>query len=320
MKALQFVGLGWLIFFLGCASSFARTETELRRIIDGALAQQHPKESGDWWRSLGPDAPKTMITMYRESDHIYERMRLLHALGWFDDPQAVDFLKSEAQGTEEDVIRNAAIRAVATSQGAKESEWVAGFLKHADADTRYATAEALQAMNDAGANEKVQAHLSREKVGWIGQKLKQEQVASRSNGSAVVQAPQKPAPVKLDVLSPELAGVWEGFRISESKSGELQSEKVTVELLAPAQASAGGWAGTIRSGAGGAQLYTFSSVVGKANRFRALLIPSDKLQGKQKAVGVSVDAQAFQSETGRALELRAPEKGLFFVVRQRAKR
>src|SRR5436305_8117694 len=88
--------------------------------IESVLAQRHPTDTPEWWRSLGPPAPAVIISMYQNTSHIYHRLRLLGALAWFDDPVAVDFLKKQAESSGDDVVVSAAIKSVGISQGAKE--------------------------------------------------------------------------------------------------------------------------------------------------------------------------------------------------------
>jgi hypothetical protein len=317
-----------------CAGqAFARTEAELRETISEVLEQQHPREGASWWRSLGSDAPKVMIAMYRETTHIYERMRLLHALGWFDDPSVVEFLKAEAKRTDESVIRNAIVRSVSNSAGARETEWVSEHLKHADADTRYAAAEALQSMKDEAASRRLERYLSEEKVGWIGEKLRrrsrersgasegENESSSRQDsglkkaGSGLRSPASVNTPVKPDRLSTDLAGVWEGLRVLESASGELVTEKVALVLTAPATESES-WKGEVRSAQPDAQrLFELRSILGRENRFRALLIAPGA--SAKSGVEVSADFEAFQTPTGRTLTVRAPTKGVHLIVRKR---
>ena len=186
-------------------SAAAKSAAEIQEDIEMVLKQRHPTDTGDWWKGLGPNAPSVIMKMYEDSEHIYHRIRLLQGLGWFDDPASVEFIKQQAQSTPDDVIRNAAIKSVGISQGAKEEEFIAKFLKHSDPQTRLAAAETLKRINDAQARAILEKYMAEEKAQWILQRLRNE----RSTPRALV-----PVTSSEDRLSPDFAGTWEGFWVA----------------------------------------------------------------------------------------------------------
>jgi hypothetical protein len=138
-----------LIFsnFHGVASAQTRTDAELEQAIQDVIIQRHPTDTPEWWRELGPEAPRVIIGMAEKAPRLYQRLRLVEALGWFDDQRAVEYLKRQADSASNGVIRNAAVKAIGNSQGAKELEFVSKFLKHSDPQTRKAAAQAVHKIN-----------------------------------------------------------------------------------------------------------------------------------------------------------------------------
>src|SRR5947209_2862765 len=88
MTRIPALAIALLLLF--SAPAHAMTDTEIQNAVNGVIAQRHPTDTADWWRSLGAGAPHVIISMYESTTHIYHRLRLLQGLGWFDDPQAVD--------------------------------------------------------------------------------------------------------------------------------------------------------------------------------------------------------------------------------------
>lgn len=217
----------WIPLFFGLTegTAFAKTEAEIRTAIEDAIAVRHPKDTLEWWRSLGPQTPKILIQMYSSSSHIYHRMRLLQALAAFDDPDAVAFLKQEASKTPDDVIRNAAIRAVGVSQGGKEREWLASQLEHSDPNTRIAAFEALRSSGDSLSRDLANRHLQKEKTDWARGKMKGE-------------SPSLPAKLPVvgsteDRIRGDIEGKWRGVWMGPEwqRPGEVRAERVELELL-----------------------------------------------------------------------------------------
>ena len=115
---------------------WALTDLEIRNEIQGVLKIRHPSESAIWWKSLGPHAPNVIISLYQESQNIYHRVRLIDALSWYDDPGAIEFLKNEAETQKNHVIQAAAVRAIGTSQGVKEREYLSDSLQNESLQVR----------------------------------------------------------------------------------------------------------------------------------------------------------------------------------------
>ncbi|OFZ18727.1 MAG: hypothetical protein A2X94_05945 [Bdellovibrionales bacterium GWB1_55_8] len=197
---------GAILFLVMLPNAFptrAASDQEIEHAIDTVLAERHPTDTPDWWRSLGPTAPRVILRMLKSSDRVYHRVRLTQALGWFDDPEVVDYLKTQARETKEDVVRNAAVRSVGNSQGAKEFEFIAEFLEHADPQTRLSAAEALQKIDNSEARERLKRFMAEEKAGWLVARLKGELPKPTAKLSPVSSSE--------DRLSPEWEGRWMGY-------------------------------------------------------------------------------------------------------------
>jgi hypothetical protein len=209
---------------------WARSEAEIRQDIQAALSQRTPGESPEWWRALGPDAPPVIIRMYGESRNAYHQTRLLEGLSWFDqDRSAVEFLKTQARLSSNDVIRNAAITSLGISQGAREESFIADFLKDADPQTRLAAAQALARMRTPSAEARLKTYLEEEKTPWIRQKLLSSPRPRASGLGERVIAPQAPeAPA-------DWAGVWKGYELVSDAQG-VHPVAARLELALPTDA------------------------------------------------------------------------------------
>lgn len=153
------------------SNSYARTDAEIRESVQELLMERHPKDTPEWWRGLGANAPAVLIAMYEESSHTYHRIRLLQGLGWFDSPVAVEFLKKQADGATDDVLRNTSLRSIGFAGGARETEFLSKFLSHSDPQTRLTAAETLKKIHDPRAQALVEKFIREEKTPWIVAKL-----------------------------------------------------------------------------------------------------------------------------------------------------
>lgn len=207
-------------------SSQNKSESEISEMIQTVLETRHPTDTADWWKSLGPLAPRVIISMFEKSDHIYHRVRLVQALAWFGDSESVEFLKKLSRETENGVIRNASIKSVGASQGDKEVPFVSGFLEHSDPQTRLSAAEALKRMNSELSNLKLSTYMSQEKQQWVTEKLKDKLKDDLPKASGLL----KLVPISEDALHPDFVGEWEGYWIFPdlNKNLDVRSEKISV--------------------------------------------------------------------------------------------
>lgn len=216
-----------LVFLMGgawCLPALSQTTLELK--IREIITQRHPTDTAETWQSLGEGAPQAMIAMYEKTPRVYERLRLLQGLGWFDDPDAVAFLKDQARQQDNSVFRRAAVDAVGRSQGVRESDFVKGFLDHPDPQTRLAAAQALQRMirsspgvDSSALESRLQSFRASEKTKWVVQRLDREFPV----GSKTFEKNQR------------FAGTWDGVRLSAGKGAEVKIERAQAVWAVDAQ-------------------------------------------------------------------------------------
>lgn len=205
--------------------AWAKTDAEVRDAVQTVIMDRHPHDTPAWWRGLGANAPAVIEQMYGEDSSTYHHMRLLEGLGAFtDDPSAVEFIKQQADKTPDDVVRNAAIRSVATNQGAREEEWVSKYLAHADPHTRLLAAQMLRKIGSPSAKSKVDAFVAGERLSWVVAELKGE--APKLHGTLM------PSGSTEDRLTAELSGTWHGYQVMPrpDQSIGMKSEPVEMHL------------------------------------------------------------------------------------------
>ena len=163
--------LRWKIFIflilLGGPVVQAETDRQMRRAIQDVLSQRHPTEGEAWWRALGKNAPKVVTAMFKETEALYQKLRLVEALGYFDDPDAVKFLKSLFMSTTNSVVRQSVLRSLAMSQKMKEESFLTEALSDSDPHTRLAAALALRGTGEPNALTIVDNYKKGEKTAWV---------------------------------------------------------------------------------------------------------------------------------------------------------
>jgi len=186
---------------------------ELQQQIDTIIRMRHPKDTRDWWLGLGAQAPAVIIGMLESSEYreeILQRMRLMQGLAWFtQDSTALEYLKQQAQATNEEVVRRTVIEAIGQAQGAKEADYISKFLQSSDLQTRLSAAESLKRMKDPHANQLLETYLSTEKTPWL---------LDRINGTSQTQGRLKAVASSENRLSREFSGTWKGFWIFPQRS------------------------------------------------------------------------------------------------------
>lgn len=255
----------------------ARSAAEIRSAIEATLAQRHPTDTPEWWKGLGPEAVPVIIAMAQSTKTAYHRVRLVEALRNFDDPAALAYLKQEAENPSkeggQEIVRNTAIKSVAQSQGAKETDFLSKFLAHAAPQTRLDAAVSLKEIAEGSpeARAKIEPRLkefeSKEKTEWVlkrytkgkaqGQPLlargtgrdegakRGQPMAAASPGPALTTPAQGAAQASVAL---KLEGTWRGYWLSPKvgKSGLLSSAAVLKatskigELQVKASAKQGG--------------------------------------------------------------------------------
>lgn|GEM_PF-1684200 len=299
---------------------FARSSAEIEQMVEEVLAERHPTDQREWWRSLGASAPQVIIGMYENSSHTYQRLRLLQGLGAFDTPEAVQFLKRQAEEATDDVIRNASIRSIGISQGTKEIEFIAKFLKNSDPQTRYAAAEALRRLNDAKANEILDQYLKTEKLPWISQKL--NGTLPRPTGILT------PVASSEDRISSEFPGEWRGYWISPRGATEkgMKAEQVYLQIKTngPNDLKA---ELQVKKNKNQARKWRIERMTGKTTHLAGFLVGEKYPEpSSSPSVGASVKTgvrEEFPAELdlsqqggGRIIEIHVKKAGMFLILRK----
>lgn len=295
MNKIASVLLLLVVFGLSSPSlAAAMSDSEIEEAIQTTLDMRHPKDTGEWWKSLGPSAPKVIIAIYGKTSSTYRRLRLVGALAWFkDDPMAAEFLKTQARETSDDVIRNGAIQSLAIADGTKELDFIAGYLTHSDPQTRLAAAQALRDMNDPRASERVEKFLREEKLPWVVSRLKNEPLPSPSGVLAPVSSNE-------ERLNPDFAGKWKGVWVAPKGQG-IHVEAVTAQL----------------------KTQGVRELKGELVRKGGQTVPLSSGEGKGPHASGQLSGARFEAEFSREagatwLRIRIPSRGETLVLRRNA--
>ncbi|MBI4925370.1 MAG: hypothetical protein HY843_05550 [Bdellovibrio sp.] len=207
----------YFILFLLVSVSFAKTDLEIEEAIHDVISQRHPKDTPGWWLDLGPGAPSVIISMYEKTTQTYTKVRLVEGLAFFkDDSRALEFLKQQAEKTDEDVIRHSVIRNIGFTHGVAEIDFLSKYLHHADSQTRLVTAQAIQKIANSRSQDIIERYKKEEKARWILDRL-----------DGKFQAPIKPLALvssSEDNVNPIFLGFWKGYFVypkRESRNLEL---------------------------------------------------------------------------------------------------
>ena len=228
MRARNGGGSGrvWVcLILLTLGSGWTSAEGEIEEAVGEAIRQRHPEETGDWWRALGPGAPRVIITMYAEEKQSYHRVRLIEGLAWFPDvPEAVEFLRGQAVGAGPTVMRQSAIRSLGISQGAGAVALIAKCLADQDAQIRLVAAQTLRKIPGAEARAALNRYLSGEKAEWVVAKLRAEELSSSSRSQGGASAPRLTGEA-------DLSGTWRGVWLSpRAKEAGFSTAAATLKL------------------------------------------------------------------------------------------
>ncbi|MBI3535288.1 MAG: HEAT repeat domain-containing protein [Deltaproteobacteria bacterium] len=197
--------------------SFAKTDLEIEEAIQDVISQRHPTDTPAWWLGLGTSAPGVIISMYEKTTQTYTKVRLVEGLAFFkDNSRALEFLKQQAEKTDEDVIRHSVIRNIGFTHGMAEIDFLSKYLHHADSQTRLVAAQAIQKTANSKAQDIIEQYKKEEKARWIVDRL-----------DGKLQTPLKPLTLvssSEDNVSPIFLGFWKGYFVypkRESRNLEL---------------------------------------------------------------------------------------------------
>jgi hypothetical protein len=163
--------IGIVVLTLSFSAS-AKTDEDIRSDIQEMISRRAVTATAQWWQDQGASAPNVIMGMYKKSQRRLERLRLVEALSFYpESTEAVAFLKSEGTATKNSALRQAVIRSLSASQGIKEKDFFAGYLKHSDPNTRLEAALALKRTGDPQATEMVEGFAAKEKAAWVVKSL-----------------------------------------------------------------------------------------------------------------------------------------------------
>lgn len=237
-RVLLFFSLLTLLASFNPSWATDKSSTEMESAILEILKQRHPSDRSETWIALGDQAPLVIIEMYEKIKNTYHKVRLLEGLGWFDRPEALEFLKKVAQQSENSVTRNTAIRSAVMGHGVKGVDFAKGFLEHSDPQTRLAVAKALTWVQVNGkenlekdlASEILESYLAAEKTSWVVKQV-------RSNAARLNQSRVTPANFS-DLRKKKLVGKWVGIWFRPQKGNpSFISEAVSLVLFPGASSS-----------------------------------------------------------------------------------
>jgi hypothetical protein len=224
--SLLAIGVLTGVLAMTCFSVFAASP-DLEEIIQEKISERHPTDTPAWWQNLGPEAPHVIISLYDKTQGIYQRLRLVEALGWFHDPEAVAFLKKQAESTQRDVIRIGAIKSVGNSAGSSETDFIAGFLSHDDPQTRVAAGQALRKIATPKANALLEKFYEKEQMPWVKDRIQETPVGVPRSRGPLLRLDTKAQPT----LKAEFAGNWKGVLLIPAIRGngllQIDSEAKT---------------------------------------------------------------------------------------------
>lgn len=213
----------WVGICLHVMTSIGRAETyspdQIKKAVEEAISQRHPKDTPEWWQGLGPQAPAVILEMAKETTHTYRRLRLLQALAFYDDSAARDYLKQTAESTDNSVFRGAAVKSyglvTGLSPAGADVEFLEKFAKHPDPQTRMAAALALKRAaagraRSAEASKALERFQASESQAWIRKRVDEATVtddASRPGQPLTIQKPIAGALVRIGAVDPQAAPV-----------------------------------------------------------------------------------------------------------------
>jgi hypothetical protein len=296
----------------------ARTDAEIREVVQTLIRDRHPNDTPAHWTHLGPRAPAIMQSMYESENSTYRRMRILEGLGAFtEDPAARDFVKRQAEQDANEVVRHAALRSIGQNQGKQEEEWLGGFAKSDNPHTRLLAAQLLRKVGTESAQAKVAALMGDEKTPWVLKALK---------GEAATTETLTPSGSSEDRLSAEFKGVWRGYWIeprTEPGTTGLKSEAAELKIaIAPGNQLSGEL--RVRSKPV-ARVYGLEAVSGKALRWSGKLHQREGASQPASAAApspmprpepISVEAELARRAGNLFLEIRSPQSGLLLILRR----
>ncbi len=139
-----------------------------------------------WLKSRGGNVQTVLISMYGRDHKVRHRIKLLEALGNFNDTATVAFLKDRNVSTENRVLRLVAIRSLGQGMGRDSIEVLKGSLQDNDPHVRRQTAETLADLKTPESDALVQGFLAQEKADWVTSRVKKHLALSEPPQPGIV--------------------------------------------------------------------------------------------------------------------------------------
>lgn len=300
---------GFFIFWVATMSvsswAFASvdlSDSQIETAVQEMLLNRHPKENSNEWLGLGSRAPQVLMRLYEMESTSFRRMRLIQGLGFFkDNADAVAFIKREAEKTQDDVIRNQALRVIGAHQGEKEEEFLSRYLKHENAQTRLAAARALKSLTSEKSKARYQQYLVEEKTPWIRNDLKGESTPPSVLHVQVSSPSEAPVPTAF-------FGNWSGHWVSLKPSSIVSFVQVILQPGPLARIEKKESTGKV------SQTWRLGAFKGASTHWVASAV--------QIETGIETTAEGrWVSESGEPLlEIRLPQFGSWLLLKRELKK
>lgn len=137
-------------------------DERLQAEIESLITQRHPSDTSKSWRALGRRAPTVMMQLYASRETLFEKIRLLEALGWFKTPEVSQFLKQTYEKESNSVLKKAALRSIAQSDASSQKELLERELPKANVHEKLRIAKILDASGSQESTKIVDRFLVRE--------------------------------------------------------------------------------------------------------------------------------------------------------------
>ena len=232
LSVLLFAWLG-LILAGSHPPAWALSDAEIEERIEEALSHRHPQDGASFWKGLGSEAPRVVRAMLAKTTSTYHRVRLIEAMGYFEDAVSREEIQRLLTSTETQAIRIAATRAAGRNPALLEG--LVRVLSDVDPQLRLTAARVLKNHPSPEAKAKLEEFLQQEKLPWVVAGVKGGTALSDlTRGGQLV--PSSVSASQEDSLK-TCAGDWEGVLI-HPKAGKIGLHTLPLRLEVPVRGPA----------------------------------------------------------------------------------